>query len=279
MTIAAVGVVATGWCFLCCFFFLMIRRPPRSTLFPYTTLFRSRPRSCWPRSSAGPCGPSSTRRRPGCWGGAGRRSPIARGSPSTRWTPGSCTPCCRRACSTTSCCMGRSVAEPGSAPAGLRIRRATAGDIPAAMELFADLDRLQAPWRVFERRPTLLEQTEARYRSALEGSDAIHLLAELAGRLVGMAFAEVLVPSSMSDERAAELSNVTVDPDVRGRGIGRALVTEVAVRARERGVRLVVLKTYCQNDEALRFWSALGFRPRYVQMTALADELAPPAAP
>src|SRR2546425_9982978 len=26
---------------LCLFFFLMIRRPPRSTLFPYTTLFRS----------------------------------------------------------------------------------------------------------------------------------------------------------------------------------------------------------------------------------------------
>src|SRR6266446_7136912 len=45
------------------FFFLMIRRPPRSTLFPYTTLFRSRPaavifRSCcthrrWPRRPAG----------------------------------------------------------------------------------------------------------------------------------------------------------------------------------------------------------------------------------
>src|SRR2546425_13264128 len=27
--------------FSCFFFFLMIRRPPRSTLFPYTTLFRS----------------------------------------------------------------------------------------------------------------------------------------------------------------------------------------------------------------------------------------------
>src|SRR3712207_8655473 len=26
---------------MCYFFFLMIRRPPRSTLFPYTTLFRS----------------------------------------------------------------------------------------------------------------------------------------------------------------------------------------------------------------------------------------------
>src|SRR5439155_25857316 len=29
--------------FVCFFFFLTIRRPPRSTLFPYTTLFRSWP--------------------------------------------------------------------------------------------------------------------------------------------------------------------------------------------------------------------------------------------
>src|SRR5258708_22394309 len=28
-------------CLISAFFFLMIRRPPRSTLFPYTTLFRS----------------------------------------------------------------------------------------------------------------------------------------------------------------------------------------------------------------------------------------------
>src|SRR3712207_7029341 len=28
-------------CYFVFFFFLMIRRPPRSTLFPYTTLFRS----------------------------------------------------------------------------------------------------------------------------------------------------------------------------------------------------------------------------------------------
>src|SRR3712207_7044508 len=35
------------------FFFLMIRRPPRSTLFPYTTLFRSgSPSASRPRSAA-----------------------------------------------------------------------------------------------------------------------------------------------------------------------------------------------------------------------------------
>src|SRR5215469_18296920 len=42
------------------FFFLMIRRPPRSTLFPYTTLFRSRPRCGYPGSS-----PKDTTRTPG----------------------------------------------------------------------------------------------------------------------------------------------------------------------------------------------------------------------
>src|SRR3712207_8319257 len=33
------------------FFFLMIRRPPRSTLFPYTTLFRSNPATLEPDTS------------------------------------------------------------------------------------------------------------------------------------------------------------------------------------------------------------------------------------
>src|SRR6266511_5042346 len=37
-------------------FFLMIRRPPRSTLFPYTTLFRSLRR--WPRPLPGRGSPS-----------------------------------------------------------------------------------------------------------------------------------------------------------------------------------------------------------------------------
>src|SRR5215467_15636123 len=37
------GSVNVVFCYVF-FFFLMIRRPPRSTLFPYTTLFRSRTR-------------------------------------------------------------------------------------------------------------------------------------------------------------------------------------------------------------------------------------------
>src|SRR5436309_14478343 len=35
-------LLSLSYCSITYFFFLMIRRPPRSTLFPYTTLFRSR---------------------------------------------------------------------------------------------------------------------------------------------------------------------------------------------------------------------------------------------
>src|SRR6266705_4329883 len=46
---------------ICCsFFFLMVRRPPRSTLFPYTTLFRSQ------RQPASSCSSSA----PATWHGA-----------------------------------------------------------------------------------------------------------------------------------------------------------------------------------------------------------------
>src|SRR5690349_23607531 len=45
------------------FFFLIIRRPPRSTLFPYTTLFRSRPNSLLgPHPCVNPVGSLSRRR-------------------------------------------------------------------------------------------------------------------------------------------------------------------------------------------------------------------------
>src|SRR5437773_11082693 len=50
-----------GVCFV---FFLILRRPPRSTLFPYTTLFRS----SWTATKSSRCSPR-TRLRIAAWSG------------------------------------------------------------------------------------------------------------------------------------------------------------------------------------------------------------------
>src|SRR6476620_12141974 len=56
-------------CFL--FFFLMIRHPPRSTLFPYTTLFRS-------RRAPAPAPGGAPRRPPRAHGSRASRGPVPR---------------------------------------------------------------------------------------------------------------------------------------------------------------------------------------------------------
>src|SRR5882762_2438988 len=65
------------------FFFLMIRRPPRSTLFPYTTLFRSCARS--PIRARSTCTSVSARRTRGC-AATRRRCSTCCSAPSRRRT-------------------------------------------------------------------------------------------------------------------------------------------------------------------------------------------------
>src|SRR5690349_23872980 len=60
----------------------MMRRPPRSTLFPYTTLFRSGPRKARPRADAGRVADDPAGPRAGSAGRAPRRG--ARDRKSTR---------------------------------------------------------------------------------------------------------------------------------------------------------------------------------------------------
>src|SRR3712207_9447692 len=60
------------------FFFLMIRRPPRSTLFPYTTLFRSSVTAWKTTSGAAPLATSvATRRSAACSSARERSAPTA----------------------------------------------------------------------------------------------------------------------------------------------------------------------------------------------------------
>src|SRR6267378_8524822 len=76
------------------FFFLMIRRPPRSTLFPYTTLFRSEraPARAIPRRAPGGAPSRCAALRFFC----AARAAQSRGQPALQYFHTALVPPCRR---------------------------------------------------------------------------------------------------------------------------------------------------------------------------------------
>jgi GNAT superfamily N-acetyltransferase len=156
----------------------------------------------------------------------------------------------------------------------MRVRQATPEDVPSLVALFQELDRLQADWRVFTPRPGFYNEVGDKYQEAIDNPDAVVLVAEDdEGEVVGMAYGEARTPSRFSDERALELSGIVVRAGYRGRGVGRALVSEAARFADARGVDWIELKTFAPNRGAMEFWEELGFTPRVIQLTSATKDL------
>jgi ribosomal protein S18 acetylase RimI-like enzyme len=155
----------------------------------------------------------------------------------------------------------------------IEVRSAKEVDLHAVLGLFDDLNHVQSGWRVFEPRTGLRAEMQKRYRAALDDPDARLLVAVEGGEVVGMAMGYVHRPSLYSDDVALELSSFIVRPSHRRRGVGRALTRAIGIFARERGVERVTLKTFAQNEGALRFWKSVGFETRIIQMTAPAVTL------
>jgi ribosomal-protein-alanine N-acetyltransferase len=59
----------------------------------------------------------------------------------------------------------------------------------------------------------------------------------------------------------AHVNNIAVDPERVGRGIGRALLSDLARRALERGARHLTLEVRADNEPALALYRRFGFAP------------------
>ncbi len=153
-------------------------------------------------------------------------------------------------------------------PAGVVVRRATAGDLPAMASLARELTEHQAGWRWFPLRPGLEDEIVERYRREVAEGEGVHVVVEVDGEVVGMAHGGVHVPSHFSDERSLEVSGVVVRASARGRGVGRRLVEALFERAADLGLDALDLRVFMANEEARAFWASLGFVDRYVQMVA-----------
>ena len=89
--------------------------------------------------------------------------------------------------------------------------------------------------------------------------DRNHRLSQVArtdvGKLVGAVMAG-------HDGRRGFLHHLAVDPDWRGRGIGRQLVHRCVEGLRRDGIGRCHLMLFRDNEPARRFWEKLGWRQR-----------------
>ncbi|MFI6446518.1 GNAT family N-acetyltransferase [Kitasatospora sp. NPDC050543] len=86
-----------------------------------------------------------------------------------------------------------------------------------------------------------------------------YLLALLGGRVVG--YVRQVPPTPLDSNRhVRQIQGLAVDSDVRGRGVGRALVEAACDAARGEGARRITLRVLGHNAPARRLYARCGFR-------------------
>ena len=147
------------------------------------------------------------------------------------------------------------MSEATPARPAVTIRAATDADAPAMASLLAHLgypaDAAELPERL------------GRLRA--EGDDAF--VAEVDGGAVGLATVHARAVLHVA-RPVAQLTALVVPPEMRGRGVGRALVAEAEKWGRARGADRLVVTTALHRADAPLFYEALGFEHtgrRYVR--------------
>jgi ribosomal protein S18 acetylase RimI-like enzyme len=133
----------------------------------------------------------------------------------------------------------------------------------------ADQAVLRALWEDFEEElggeEYLRETWEEAWEDLAETIRAgVALIAEEEGEAVGFVFCVL----GDRGRKTAHVTDIYVRPDVRDRGVGRALLAELVTPAREAGLAHVSLEVLVHNADARRLYDRLGFVPVDVFMVA-----------
>jgi ribosomal-protein-alanine N-acetyltransferase len=121
----------------------------------------------------------------------------------------------------------------------------------------ADLEAVLA----IERRSFAMPWSESTFRALMRRPSALLVVAEQDGVVAGFA-----VTWYAADE--AELGDIAVLPELRGRGFGRALLEGVSAESKRRGARFLFLEVRESNERARSVYERAGFvlvgrRPGY----------------
>jgi GNAT superfamily N-acetyltransferase len=135
----------------------------------------------------------------------------------------------------------------------MQITPATLADIPALCQLLAGLFSQEADFK-----PDYAAQQRGLTR-IVECPDIGHItVARQDSQIVGMVNLLYTVSTALG-ERVALLEDMVVSPQVRGTGVGSALLAQAIGFARLNGCKRITLLTDRVNESAQRFYQRHGF--------------------
>jgi ribosomal protein S18 acetylase RimI-like enzyme len=160
--------------------------------------------------------------------------------------------------------------------AGPIVRRATPADLQRIGHLGALLVKEHYnfdPQRFLAARQGTPEGYASFISTQLEDPDKAVLVAEDNSEVVGYTYAAAEGYDYMALRGpAGGLHDIIVDPEHRGRGVGRLLLEVTLEFFRSRGVPRVVLSTAERNEAAQRLFASMGFRRTMIEMTRELDD-------
>jgi GNAT superfamily N-acetyltransferase len=121
------------------------------------------------------------------------------------------------------------------------------------------------------------ERRQERYREWLAKGTGRLFIADREGRAAGYLMLTIGdAPASWDvGAKSAEIETLSVLPEERSGGVGAALMAAALAAAQAAGVRAIGVGVVHSNVDGIRFYERSGFKPFYVQLLRLADDVRP----
>lgn len=143
-------------------------------------------------------------------------------------------------------------------------RDATHADLEKIVKLLAD-DVLGATRESAE----VNEHYEAAFAAIEADPNNRLIVADAGGDVIATCQLTYIPGLTYMGSSRAQIEGVRVAGDLRGHGVGHAMLAYAIEEARRRGCRVVQLTTDRQRPEAIRFYQKVGFRPSHMGLRYL----------
>lgn len=156
----------------------------------------------------------------------------------------------------------------------MEIRFAKPQDVPGILALLRQVGQLH-----HQGRPDIFRDKAQKYGASqvlamLDSPQSPLFVAVEGEQVLGYGFCQIQTyfqDSVLCDGTELYIDDLCVDEKLRGCGIGTSIYKEICRYGRMRGCRAVTLNVWCCNEPAMRFYEALGLRPRKVFMEAMLE--------